>query len=178
MKSWFKSPWIQIALCISAYALVGFYFGKFALVVTSPLLAIGIRRPLIALASNLRHAARAHMWLPKHGQHYEFRDIWIHVVEDDNHCRWVDLADARKVVGTTATERSLAGTYPGRVKSMGKPARPHMRDDALIAHLTKENRPEALRFSTWIERNIALPGRKVRKNFGISTDTLGSDDPR
>ena len=46
-----------------------------------------------------------------------------------------------------------------------------MRDDALIAHLGKENKPEALRFRTWIERNIALPGRRVRKNFGIDEDT-------
>lgn len=177
MKNWFKFPSIQIALYTSVYALAGFYFGKFALLWASPLLALAIRRPLIALASNLKYQARAHVWLPMHGQHYVFRDIRIHVVEDDDHCRWVNLADAQKVVGVTATERSLAGTYPGRVKSMGTPARPHMRDDALVTHLAKENRPEALRFSTWVERNIALPGRKVRKNLGIDMDTLDSDGP-
>lgn len=177
MKNWHESPLAQIALCIGAYALAGFYFGKFALVWTSPLLALGLRRPLIALASNLRYQARAYVWLPMHGHHYVFRDIRIHVVEDDDHFRWVNLADARKVVGWTANERALASAYPGRLKSLGAPAQVHMRDDALITHLGKENKPEALRFRTWLERNVAFPGRRTRKNFGIHGDTLDSDHP-
>lgn len=171
VKRWLKSPLFQIALWLGAYALVGLYFGKFAWVVTSPLLALGIRRPLIALASSLRYQARAHVWLPLHGRHYVYRDFRIHVVEDDEHCRWVSLADVQKVVGVTATVRALANAYPGRVKGLGAPAQTHLRDDALIAHLGKENKPEALRFRTWVERNIALPGRRVRKNFGIDLDT-------
>lgn len=120
--------------------------------------ALRIRHPLIALASSLRYQARAYVWLPLHGHHYVYGDIRIHVVEDDGNCRWVSLADIRKVVAVTASERALANACPGRLKNLGASTQTHMRDDALIAHLGKENKPEALRFRTWIERNIALPG--------------------
>lgn len=171
---WLKFPVVQIALWLGAYALVGFYFGKFALLVTSPLLAVGIRRPLMALASGFRHAVRSHVWLPVHGQHYVFRGITIHVLEDDRCERWVHLADVQKVVGKTAAERTLAATYPGRLKGMGSPTRPYIRDDALVAHLGKENQPEALRFSVWVERSIALPGRRKKKNLAIDAATSGA----
>ncbi len=160
-------PFLQIALWLGAYALVGHYFGPGALVLTSPLLAVGIRRPLFALAAGFRHAVRSHVWLPVHGQHYVFRGITIHVVEDGDQCRWVRLADVHKVTGSLANERTLAAAYPGGVQTLGAPAQPHMRDDLLVTHLGKLNQPEALRLRTWVERNIARPGQRVRANTGI-----------
>ena len=174
MKSWFNIPAVQISLCLAAYAALGYYLGKFALVFASPLLAAFIARPVMALVSSFRHGVRSAVWLPVHGQHYVHGGITIHVVEDDNHCRWVSLADVRKLVKTIPNERTLANTYPGRLQSMGTPASPHMRDDALIAHLSKVNQPAALKLRTWAERNIALPGRKIRKDLGINIDTPAS----
>ena len=170
MKRWLGFPSVQIALCLAIYALLAYEFGKFAAVWTSPLLGAAIARPLMALASSIRRKAREHIWLPVHGQHYVFRGTTIHVLEDDDHCRWIRLADVRKVVGSTASERALAAVYPGRLKIMGTPAQAHLRDDALIAHLGKENQPTALRFRTWLERNVALPGRRIRRDFGIRVD--------
>lgn len=167
MKRWLKIPSFQIALWLLAFAMVGLYFGKFALLVTSPLLAVGMRRPLFALAAGFRHAVRSHVWLPVHGQHYVFRGITIHVVEDKDQCRWVRLADVHKVTGSLANERTLAAAYPGGVQALGTPAQPHMRDDVLVTHLGKLNRPEALRLRTWLERNIARPGQRVRANTEI-----------
>lgn len=70
----------------------------------------------ITLASSIRYKLRERVWLPVHGQHYVFKGIAIHVLEDDDHCRWVSLADVHKVVGATAGERALAAVYPGRLK--------------------------------------------------------------
>lgn len=162
MKHGFSHPLIQIALWLGAYALAGHYFGKFILLWTSPLLAAGIRRPLVALASSFRHAVRSLVWLPVHGHHYVFRGITVHVVEDDELCRWVRLADVQKITGFTLAPHTLATVYPGRLRAMGTPVQAHMRDDALVTHLGKINRPEALRLRTWVERNIALPGQKTR----------------
>ncbi len=170
MKRLLRLPSVQIALCVGAYALVGYYFGVFAVVFTAPVFATAVKRPLFALLANFRSYVRKQVWLPVHGQHYVFHDVTIHVVEDDEHYRWVSLPDVQKVVGVTATERALAQVYPGRVKAMGKPARPHIRDDALVSHLGKENLATALRFRTWLERNIAFPGRTVRKRLGIHAD--------
>lgn len=169
MKRWLGFPSVQIALCVFAYALVGYHFGKMMVVWTAPIFAYAVSRPLMALAINFRRRVREHVWLPVHGQHYVFRDITIHVEEDDDHRRWVCLADVHKVVGNTASERALAAAYPGRVKIMGAPAQAFMRDDALVAHLGKENQQAALRFRTWAERNIALPARRIRENFGKTT---------
>ncbi|MDD5336010.1 MAG: hypothetical protein PHS32_19930 [Rhodoferax sp.] len=84
--------------------------------------------------------------------------------------RWISLADVHKVLGVTATERALAQTYPGRLKSMGEPAETHIRDDALVIHLGQKKQATALRFRTWVERNIALPGRTIRQRLGIRSD--------
>lgn len=176
MKKWLGMPLVQIALCAAVYALVWHYLGKTAFVVASPLFAAAVARPLIVLASSVRHTVRERLWMPVHGQHYVFKDTTIHVLEDDDHRRWVNLADVRKVVGATASERALAITYADRLKVMGTPAQVHIRDDALVAHLGKENRPTALRFRTWVERNIAFPGRRIQKRFGVHPDTPGSDD--
>ena len=54
---------------------------------------------------------------------------------------------------------------------MGSPARPHMRDDALVTHLGTKNQPEALRFRTWVERSVAAPGSKVRQNLDMDRDS-------
>ena len=177
MKQWLGSPMVQIALCAGAYALVGYYFGKAALVMTSPLLGAAITHPLIVLASNIRHRVRAHFWLPVHGPHFVFRDITIHVIEDEEHCRWVNLADVRRVVTAMAAERALSATYGQKFRLMGTPAQAHLRDDALDTHLGKVNEPTALRFRTWVERNIAFPGRRRRMDRGIQGDG-GSRDGR
>ncbi|MBI2768147.1 MAG: hypothetical protein HYX47_00860 [Burkholderiales bacterium] len=170
MGRWLAFPLVRITLWLAAWALVGYRFGPVALVVTSPLMAAAIARPLMALAGAAWGGARAHVWLPVHGQHYVFKGVTIHVIEDADCCRWVCLADVRKVVGTTAGEGALAVAYPGRVQAMGQPPQAHLRDDALVAHLAKENAPVALRFRTWVERTIAFPARRIREGKGIRVD--------
>jgi hypothetical protein len=133
---------------------------------TAPLLAAAIALPVMNLLANLRQRAREQTWLPVHGQHYVYKGVTIRVLEDDEHRRWVSLADVRKAVGVTASERTLAVAFPGRCEQFGASGL-CLRDDALVEHLGRENDPGALRFRTWAERNIALPGRKVRGNLGI-----------
>ena len=163
---WLKFPVVQIAVCVTLYLLAGWRWGPFVMVVSSPLLAAAVALPVINLATDLRQRAREDTWLPVHGQHYVYKGVTVHVLEDDEHRRWVSLADARKVVGVTASVRSLAVAYPGRCEHFGKSGA-FLRDDALVEHLAKENDPAALRFRTWAERTIANPGRNVRSKLGI-----------
>jgi hypothetical protein len=170
MKRWLSFPSVQIALCVAAYLLVGWRLGSVALVVTSPLLAAATARPIMNLLANTRHGLRAHVLLPVHGTHYVFKGITVHVNEDEDHCRWVALADVRKCVGVTAGEGALAVTYPARVRRMGKPEQAFLRDDALVEHLAKENNPAALRMRTWVDRTISFPGRQIRKRLGVQPE--------
>lgn len=100
------------------------------------------------------------VWLPVHGTHYVFKGTTIQVLEDGENWRWLPLVDVERVLGRKLNARLLAITYPGRLEMGGKPDRMHMRDDALIEHLSKLSDPMALRFRTWVERSIALPARR------------------
>ena len=166
MKHWLSLPFVQIAICVTLFLLAGWRWGPFVMVWSSPLLGAAICVPVMNLVANLRQRARENTWLPVHGQHYVYKGATINVLEDESHCRWVRLADVRKVVGITAAERALAVAYPGRCEVFDK-AGTHLRDDALVEYLGKENDAGALRFRTWVERTILLPGRKVRSNLGI-----------
>ena len=168
LKRILSYPLVQIALCVAVYAFVGWRMGPFALVIGSPLLAAAIAFPLLTLIADIRHDARARAWLPVHGHHYVFKGITIHVLEDDDCCRWISLADMRKVAGVTATESVLSTVYPERCKRLGKSGEPHLRDDAVIEHLGKDaGNAVALRFRTWVEREIAYSARTIRKRKGI-----------
>jgi hypothetical protein len=169
MKRWFTLPSIQVAQCLLVYALIGYRFGVFAILLTLPVFAALMKRPLFAMLSNLRRKMLEQVWLPVHGQYYRYHGVPIGVLEDDDHCRWVSLRDVQKVVGVTAGERALALAYPGRFKLMGVAAQAHVRDDALLAHLSKENQANAIRFKVWVERNIAIPGQTVRARLGSGT---------
>ena len=173
---WLGFPSVQIAICEALYLYGGYRMGPFFLVWTSPLLGAAICLPVMALLANLRAAARERVWLPVHGKHFVFKGTTIRVIEDDDHFRWVCLADVRKVTGTTAGDSALAVTYPGRVQPMDKPAQVHIRDDALIEHLGKENNPVALRMRTWVERDIAFAGRRIRERLGIRANSAARDD--
>lgn len=162
MKRWLTFPSIQIVLCVAAHALVGYYFGVFAFLFATPLFAAIIARSIFALVANYRRRVLEHVWFPVHGHYYVFKGTPIHVLEDHERCRWLSLVDVQKVVGVTAGERALALAYPGQLKMLGEPAHMHIRDEALISHLSKENAATALRFRTWVERNIAFPGRAGR----------------
>lgn len=158
---------IRLLLCAAASWVLWRYFGAAVAVTSAPLYGIALARPLIDLASELRHAMRAAVWRPLEGRHFVYRGTPVQVLEDDDHRRWVRAADVRAIVGHTATNGALALTYPSGWRTIGKPAEPHFSDEALIAHLTKESAPEALRFRHWAEREIAFPAQRLRERLGI-----------
>jgi hypothetical protein len=158
---------IRLLLCAAVSWVVWRYFGLAVAVASAPLYGIALARPLIDLASDLRHATRAAVWRPLEGRHFAYRGTPVQVLEDEDHRRWVRAADVRSIVGHTATNGALALTYPSGWRTMGKPAEPHFSDEALIAHLTKESAPEALRFRHWAEREIAFPAQRLRERLGV-----------
>ena len=163
-------PSVQIGLCILVYVLLGIWFGKFAFLMLSPLLAAAIARPLMALASNVRHAVRWQVWAPVMGQHYAFRDIAIRVLQDERGQRWVNLSDVWKVTGDPTSERILSTVYPGQLRMMGNPPQAHLKDESLVTHLGTQNRLQAIKLRTWVERTIVIPGRESRRQQHLGPD--------
>ncbi len=164
-------PLLRIVLYIAACALLAWLAwrlaGPIVAMLTIPLLAVLLARPLLDLASELKHQARVLVWQPVEGRHFAYHGIPIQVLEDVDHRRWIRAADVRAVIGFTATDGALALTYPGGWRLLGAPPQPHFSDDALIEHLAKEGSPRALKFRHWAEREIAFSARRERARLGI-----------
>jgi hypothetical protein len=150
---------VRLALCAACSWLVWRTMGLTAMVTTAPLYGIAMARPLMDLASDLRHAAKAHILRKVQGRYYAFRGIPVQVIEDEDCRRWLRAADVRRAGATTATDGALALTYAEGWRLMGHPPEPHIVDDALLTHLKKDSSPQVLRFRHWVEREIVFPAR-------------------
>jgi hypothetical protein len=163
---------VRLALCVLLEWLVWRMFGAPGLPFALPMFGVALARPLIDLASAVRHEMRRAHWRDVQGRHFAFRGHPVHVVEDADHRRWVRLADVRAIVGFTASDASLSLTYPGGWKLHGRPAVPHLSDEALLAHLAKERAPAAAKLRHWVERELVFPARRQRLRHGIRIESL------
>lgn len=175
MRKWLSYPAVQISLCVLVFAGIVYQFGPFGTVIAAPALAAAIARPVINLVGNIRHGMRERVWLPDHGEHFVFKESTVRVLEDDDHCRWVNVDDVRKAAGLQLKDSTLAGRAGERFKVMGKPRQSYMRDDALLEYLGRSTAPVTLHFRTWLERTVFMPGQKVREQRGIRIDTEDAD---
>ena len=151
------------ALCVGVSWAVWRVLGPAAMVCSLPLFGIALARPLVDLASDLRHGARWLVWRPEEGRYYAFHGQQVRVIEDVENVRWVRAADVRRIVGYTASDGALALTYPNGWTQFGSPPEPYFSDEALLTHLRKESTAEAGRFALWAERTIAFPARRLRE---------------
>ena len=131
---------LRLALCGCATALV-WRLGAGPRIATIALYGLLLAKPLIDLASELRHQYLRLHWRDVQGRHYSFRGRSIDVQVDVDHRRWVRLADVRAAVGFTAGDAALRVTYPGAWRVFGRPPQPYLREDALVIHLAKERTP-------------------------------------
>jgi hypothetical protein len=166
---------LRLALCLAASWLAWKFGGKTSAVWTAALYGVALARPLIDLASEVRHQMRRGVWHDVEGRHYSFRGRAIRVLTDADHQRWVRLADVRAAVGFTAGDATLRVTYPGAWQMLGRPPEAFLREDALVTHLAKERAPDAAKFRHWAEREIAFPGRRERERLGIPEPRLNME---
>ena len=158
---------LRLALCaVVAWAMWRSGLGAFTVVVAG-LVGVALAKPLLDLASAVRHQMRRANWREVEGRHYAFRGAAVRVQTDEQHRRWVRLADVRRAVGYTASDAALQVTYPSGFRRIGRPAEPHLSDEALLAHLAKERTPEAIRMQQWVKREIVFPARRERERLGI-----------
>ena len=165
---------VRLLLCGAVSWLAWRFGGLTTMVCTAPLYGVALARPLLDLASELRHQLRAAVWRPLEGRHFMYRGRAVQVLEDDDHRRWVRAADVRAIIGPTASDGALALSYPDGCRNTGRPAEPHLSDEALLAHLAKQNTAEALRFRRWAEREIAFPARRLRSRLGVRLPKPGA----
>jgi len=166
---------LRLAVCAGISWGVWRWLGPAQMVPTLVLFGIALARPLIDLAGALRDGMKQVQLAPVEGRHYAFRGRTVHVVDDADRRRWVRLADVRAIVGFTASDGALAISYPDGVRRLGRPAEPHVSEEALLAHLLKERAPEAARLRLWVEREIVFPARRERERLGIRSPPVETD---
>ena len=166
---------LRLAVCVAISWAVWRWFGLSSMVPTLALFGILLARPLLDLAGALRDGMKQAQLAAVEGRHYAFRGRAVQVLDDADRRRWVRLADVRAVVGFTASDGALAITYPDGVRRLGRPAEPHVGEEALLAHLLKERSPEAARLRRWVEREVVFPAQRERERLGVGVPAEGRD---
>jgi hypothetical protein len=163
---------LRLAGCVFVSWCAWRWLGEVGMVTTLPLFGVALAKPLIELASEIRHAIKRAHWRELEGHHYAFRGHPVKVVTDADRRRWVRLADVRAIAGFTASDGALAITYPNGVRRLGRPAEIHVSEEALLVHLQKERAPDTVRLCGWVEREIVIPARRERERLGIRVEPI------
>jgi hypothetical protein len=171
LKALLKRPVVQIGLITAAYLGIGYQFGPFALLFVLPFYAALVTLPFIEVLREWRHGMRHAVWQEAQGQYYAYRDVRVHVLEDESHSRWVRAADIRQIFPALVSDHQLHTSYPHTSQYIGhkKPVL-YVRDDTMTSHLRKVNESLSLRLGTWVERSIWFPASKIRERYGIRLD--------
>lgn len=157
----------RLAVCAVVTGTAWQLGGPIPAVISLPLIGILLAAPLIELASHLRHGMSAAALHEVEGRHYAYRGQTIRVQEDERRHRWLHAGDLRTVLGDDAARALQARTPAGAWRSLGRPARPHIEAEALLAHLATAREPATGKFRHWLERDVAFPARQRRRQSGI-----------
>ena len=167
--------WAQVLLRVAACTLVAWLaylpFGAKALVVLSPLFAIALAAPILELLGQMPVLARWHAFRGFHGRYFAFKGTQIVVHEDEHSHRWVELPAVRRLVPTLPGDIRLARLHPqAMVPGEGRqPSR--LRADELLACLQALPDDAAVRFRTWLQREVVFPAARNRPTEPPRGDT-------
>lgn len=158
---------LRLLLCGLCAWLLWRVFGAVGLVGSAMLFAAALARPLIDLAGDLRGAVKAAAWQDVEGRHYAFHGHAFAVDEDDDHHRWLRVADVRKVLPAFPRTAVLQARYGERVRATAAAGRSTIRADALHDYLAQATDAEAVRLRSWLHRDVIQPAERIRQRLGI-----------
>ncbi len=154
----------RLALCALPawfFLKTGFHAG---LPFVGALAGILLAKPLIDLASDLRHEMRRAAYRDVQGRHYAWHGRPVRVAEDEHGQRWVRVDDLRAAGATTASDVTLRAAYGSGCRVHAQAL--HLGEDALLEHLAKSPAPNAAPVREWARRNIVMPARQGREHRG------------
>jgi hypothetical protein len=148
------------------YAWGGWHWlGPGGLVLTSPLVAYALTRPLASLLSGGVRWSVGRAYQPVQGRHYAFQDISLAVMEDDERRRWMRAADIRRVLAGFPRDEVLAQVLNAGQQCLGPNNAPglYVSVDALGSLLERTEQPRARRFKHWVQREVERPSGSARR---------------
>lgn len=156
----------QIALRLGVCALLAlalwWWFGTWAMVLVVPLAGVWLARPLLDLASDLKHGVKAQALRAIQGRHVEYRGHPLDVLQDDAGHRWIATEGLRRIVPGLPSDTVLARLAPGKLEPARRAAPARLEVEALLEVLARATDADTHRFVRWVERDIALPARRGR----------------
>jgi hypothetical protein len=162
---------VSLALRLPVCMVVSFalwrFLGPIGLVVSAPLFGVLLAKPLFELADELRHSDKTLAYSAIQGRNFEHRGFRLDVAEDDRHHRWISVNDVRKLIPSLPKPAVLRSHFPDGVQEDRAISGHRIHDDALLEYLAKSTDANSLKFRNWLEREVALPGAKVRQRLGI-----------
>jgi len=156
-----------VAVCVGFYFLAVPILGPVVWLFVAMLSGPAFSRIVIDVSAEMGWRFRSAVLKPLSGTHYRFQTFAVHVLESDDHCRWIATQEVRKIVGQLAGDHVLAQLFPSGYQRLGKAQQGYLRDDALVSHLSQASTPQAIKFKNWVEHNIAFPASKIRRKKGI-----------
>jgi hypothetical protein len=168
---------LRLALCACVIYPVWRWLGITSLVLMSPLLGVALAKPLIDLASEMRAFMRSHSFGEVEGRFYSYRGHWVHVIEDDEHMRWLRTEHLRRVVAGLPADGTLERVYPAGFSTHGRPPMRYLSDVALLDFLGKATAVETLKFRGWVEREVAFPAKRLRRRAAQLSGRPDASDP-
>jgi len=170
---------IRIATCMAVSWVAWRVGGVIGVMSSVALVGMLLAHPLLELIRAIRTRLREEAYRPVEGRYYAFKGTPVDVIEDADHVRWVRASDVRKIIGSAVGEATLQLTYPDGCREMGAPKVAYIRDETLLVHLARQKNARALRFSQWVEKDIAFPARRLREMHGTADDPgpAGADSP-
>ncbi|MCX7239241.1 MAG: hypothetical protein NTU86_02265 [Burkholderiales bacterium] len=162
--------WRTVGACTACggfYLLTHKLLGPLEWVLLALVIGLAFSRIVIDASAEFGWHFRSLLLKPMEGNHYKFQNFTVHVIEDDDHCRWIATHEIRTIVGNLATDHALAKIFPSGHRALGKNGEGYLRDDALVAHLANATSAQGIKFKNWVERNVAFPARRIRKRLGI-----------
>jgi hypothetical protein len=86
---------IRLAICVVVSYAAFRFGGLVAMMPSLVLLGVLMARPLLDLASEVRHAIPRQAWKPVQGRYWAFHGTPVQVFEDEDHRRWILASDVR-----------------------------------------------------------------------------------
>lgn len=136
-----------------------------------PMLAVLFTAPIFAWVMArllVKYGGEGFSWLAGlamqkwQGSYYAFNDVQVRVYEEDDEL-WFVVPDVLKAVGIKAVPRSYLAIYPDGAKVLAGTGLTVMNNAALEHMLGKRNDHEAIRFLTWMRRDVVKPWERKRE---------------
>ena len=157
---------IRLLVCAVVTWLFWRWKGPFGLVFSAPLWGVALARPVIDLLSSTRRAAKAMAYARTEGRYFEHHGHAIDVVDDEDHFRWLSIADVRTIIPGLPRDAALQRQFPEGVRADRSLKGHRILAEALLDYLSKSTDSDTLRFRNWLEREVVKPAAIRRRRLG------------